>query len=161
MIVGVHHVAISTPDLDRFIATYQQWFGFEPAGEGDWQPGNARIDAMVGLQDSAARYAMLRRGNLHLEVFEYATHDPQTVRPRMCDYGITHLCFYCDDIFADYERLKGLGMAFNCPPGGVGAMWATYGRDHDGNVIELLQIVDQESPFAFANLRVPMAKPAS
>jgi hypothetical protein len=82
-------------------------------------------------------------------VFEYSSNDPQTVHPRMCDRGLTHLCLYCDDVFAEYERLKGLGMEFNCQPGGSGATRATYGRDCDGNVVELLQIVDAESSFAF------------
>jgi catechol 2,3-dioxygenase-like lactoylglutathione lyase family enzyme len=150
VIRGVHHLAISTPDLDRFVDHYQRWFGFEQAGkEGGWERGNERIDTMVGLKDSAARYAMIRLSNLHIEVFEYASNDPQTVHPRMCDWGLTHLCLYCDDVFAEYERLKGLGMEFNCQPGGSGATRATYGRDCDGNVVELLQIVDPESSFAF------------
>ncbi|KMS56089.1 glyoxalase [Novosphingobium barchaimii LL02] len=150
MIRGVHHVAISTPDLDRFVDHYQRWFGFESAGkEGGWQAGNERIDTMVGLNGSAARYAMIRLGNLHIEVFEYASNDPQTVHPRMCDRGITHLCLYCDDVFAEYERLSALGMEFNCAPGGSAATRATYGRDCDGNMVELLQIVDPDSAFAF------------
>ncbi|CCA90472.1 MULTISPECIES: VOC family protein [unclassified Novosphingobium] len=149
MIRGVHHLAISTPDLERFIDHYRRWFGFERVGEGGWERGNARIDTMVGLENSAARYAMIRLGNLHIEVFEYASNDPREVYPRMCDHGITHLCLYCDDVFAEYERLKGMGMTFNCPPGGSGMTRATYGRDCDGNVVELLQIVDPDCTFAF------------
>lgn len=149
MIRGVHHLAISTPDLERFVDHYERWFGFRRAGGGGWEPGNARIDAMVGLPDSCARYAMIRLGNLHVEVFEYASNDPADVRPRMCDRGITHLCLYCDDVFAEYERLSALGMHFNAPPGGSAATRATYGHDCDGNVVELLQIVDPACEFAF------------
>lgn len=149
MIRGVHHLAISTPDIARFVDHYQRWFGFERAGAGGWEPGNERIDTMVGLQDSAARYEMIRLGNLYIEVFEYAAPPGETVHPRMCDHGITHLCLYCDDVFAEYERLKGLGMAFNGPPGGSAATRATYGRDCDGNVVELLQIVDPSCAFVF------------
>lgn len=155
MIRGVHHLAISTPDLKRFVDHYQRWFGFERAGEqGGWQAGNDRIDAMVGLTDSSARYEMIRLGNLHIEVFEYTSNDPQTVHPRMCDRGITHLCFYCDNVFAEYERLLALGMEFNCPPGGSAATRATYGRDCDGNVVELLQIVDPGCGFSFEKLAI-------
>lgn len=149
MILGVHHLAISTPDMDRFIDHYERWFGFERCGGGGWEAGNARIDRMTGLDDSAARYAMIRRGNLHIEVFEFSAPVGEAVRPRMADHGITHLCLYSDDVFADYERLKGLGMHFNCPPGGSGATRATYGRDCDGNVVELLQIVDEACGFGF------------
>ncbi len=149
MIIGVHHLAISTPDMDRFIDHYERWFGFERCGSGGWEAGNERIDRMTGLQGSAARYAMIRRANLYIEVFEFASPAGTAARPRMCDHGITHLCLYSDDVFADYERLLGLGMHFNCPPGGTGATRATYGRDCDGNVVELLQIVDESCGFGF------------
>ena len=154
MILGVHHLAISTPDLDRFVDHYQRWFGFEPCGGGGWDMGNERVDQMVGLSRSAARYEMIRLGNLYIEVFQYLSPEAAPVRPRMCDYGITHLCLYSNDVFADFERLSALGMRFNCPPGGSAATRATYGFDCDGNVVELLQIVDEESRFNFARATV-------
>jgi len=40
-------------------------------------------------------------------------------------------------------------MEFNCPPGGEAATRATYGRDCDGNVVELLQIADPSCGFEF------------
>jgi catechol 2,3-dioxygenase-like lactoylglutathione lyase family enzyme len=149
MIRGVHHLAISTPDLDRFVDHYERWFGFERCGGGGWEIGNDRVDAMVGLDGSAARYEMIRLGNLYIEVFEYGSPPGTGLRPRMCDHGITHLCLYSDDVFADFERLTALGMRFNCPPGGSAATRATYGRDCDGNIVELLQIVDRDSRFGF------------
>lgn len=149
MIRGVHHLAVSTPDLDRFVDHYRRWFGFECCGGGAWERGNERIDTMVGLKDSAARYQMLRLGNLYVEVFEYSAPRGEAVRPRMCDHGLIHLCLYCDDVFAEYERLTALGMEFNGPPGGSAATRATYGRDCDGNVVELLQIVDDGCGFGF------------
>ena len=149
MIVGVHHLAISTPDLDRFVDHYQRWFGFERCGGGGWEQGNARIDAMTALDGSSARYEMIRLGNLYIEVFQYASPQGHEVHPRMCDHGITHLCLYCDDVFAEYERLTALGMHFHCPPGGSAATRATYGRDCDGNVVELLQIVEPTATYRF------------
>ncbi|HJP36347.1 MAG TPA: VOC family protein, partial [Gammaproteobacteria bacterium] len=62
-------------------------------------------------------------------------------RRPVCDHGITHLCLQVSDIDAEYERLKAAGMVFHCPPQAVGdAIHATYGRDPDGNVVELLEI---------------------
>ncbi len=51
------------------------------------------------------------------------------------------MCFVVDDCQADYERLVAAGMDFHCPPmgGGTGAK-LTYGRDPDGNIIELLEL---------------------
>ena len=150
MILGVHHLAVSTPDIDRFVDHYERWFGFERHGGGGWEPGNARIDRMTGLEDSAARYQMIRLGNLYIEVFEYRVPQGCAVRPRMCDHGIIHFCLYSDDVFAEYERLSALGMKFRCPPGGEAATRATYGFDCDGNVVELLQIVQSDCAFPFA-----------
>ena len=149
MLRGVHHLAISTPDIDRFVDWYVRVFGFERSGAGAWQQGNTRIDTMVGLPDSAARYEMIRLGNLYIEVFDYSAPRGHAVHPRMCDHGIIHLCLYCDDIAAEYARLTALGMHFRCPPGGNGATRATYGEDCDGNVVEILQIVDPACAFAF------------
>jgi hypothetical protein len=47
------------------------------------------------------------------------------------------------DIDAEYERLKAAGMVFHCPPQAAGKGFrATYGRDPDGNVVELLEVKD-------------------
>lgn len=154
MIRGVHHLAVSTPDLDRFVDHYERWFGFERHGSGGWEPGNERIDRMVGLRNSGARYAMIRLGNLYIEVFEYRAPEGVEVHPRMCDHGIVHFCLYCDDVFAEHERLTALGMRFRCPPGGEAAR-ATYGFDCDGNVVELLQIVQPDCAFPFDAIVAP------
>jgi catechol 2,3-dioxygenase-like lactoylglutathione lyase family enzyme len=67
------------------------------------------------------------------------------MRP-VCDHGITHICLDVVDIDTEYERLRAAGMTFHCPPQGVGALRATYGRDPDGNVVELLEVKDAASP---------------
>ena len=151
MFRGVHHVAFSTPDLDRFIDHYRRWFGFEEVFRGEWEVGNARVDAIVGLRDSSCRYAQLRLGNLYVEVFQYQTPEGHAVRPRMCDHGIIHMCLYCDDVRAEYARLSALGMTFNSYPGD-GPTRGTYGRDCDGNVIEILEIADPDNEFRFEEL---------
>ncbi len=57
------------------------------------------------------------------------------------------------DLDAEYERLKAAGMRFHCPPQAIGIdVRTTYGRDPDGNVIELQEVLNTESPIA---LRLP------
>ena len=73
----------------------------------------------------------------------------------MCDHGITHLCLDVSDIDAEYARLKGAGMRFHCPPQDLGAARATYGRDPDGNVVELQEVMEPTSPMA---LRIARAE---
>lgn len=149
---GVHHVAIATPDIDRMLAFYRDVLGFTVVSEGGWEQGNTLIDEIVGLRDSAARSAMLRAGNTHVELFEYAAptgRGPDPERP-VNDAGYTHFCLDVTDIDAEYERLSAAGMTFHRPPPRLGELGphnrATYGRDPDGNVIELQEVVDTSAP---------------
>lgn len=145
MIKGIHHTAISTGDIDRSLRFYKDLLGFEEVFNFAWQAGNTLIDSITGLQDSAAHVVMLRAGNACVELFQYAAPEPQTGDPRrpVCDHGITHLCLEVSDVEHEYERLKAAGMHFHCPPQRAGSgLRATYGRDPDGNVVELLEVVE-------------------
>tara|TARA_B110000014_G_C20059608_1_gene551724 strand:- start:516 stop:989 length:474 start_codon:yes stop_codon:yes gene_type:complete len=150
MIRGVHHIALSTSDLDRLVSFYCDNFQFEVVYRSQWRQSPV-IDRLVGLEGSAARTAMLGAGNTHIEIFEFLEPkgvEAETDRP-VCDHGYTHFCLEVDDIEAEYERLLSGGMRFHCPPVDTrdsGSLLATYGRDPDGNVIELIEIRDSESP---------------
>lgn len=154
MILGLHHTAVATADLERFVDHYQRWFGFERVADGGWDSGNERIGRMVQLPGSSARYAMLRLGGYYIEVFQYLDPDGVRMERRMCDPGLIHICLCVDDVWAEYHRLSALGMEFHCPPGGSETMLATYGRDCDGNVVELLQIIAEDHPFPFRGAAV-------
>ena len=150
MIRGVHHTAISTGNLDRSLAFYRDLLGFEVAIEFEWSKGTEFADSITGLTDSAARTAMLKAGNMMLELFEYSSPTPKQgdLRRPVCDHGITHICVDVVDIDSEYERLRSAGMTFHCPPQDLGIAKATYGRDPDGNVVELQEILDKSSPMA-------------
>ena len=141
MIHGINHVAISTADIDRLTTFYLENLGFEEVFRLNWEVGDETLDSITGLKDSSARIVMLKCGNACIEFFEYASPPPkpgEENRP-VCDHGITHVCLQVTDIEAEYERLRAAGMQFHCPPQEVGDLVATYGRDPDGNVVELLQ----------------------
>jgi len=152
MIRGVHHVAISTPNLERIVAFYRDVIGAEVVYEGGWQRGSDVIDGIVGLKNSEAKQAMLKLGNAYLEFFEYVSPagDPKNPKYGVNDHGYTHFALDVQDIDAEYERLSLGGMTFNCPPPNFpgGAIRATYGRDPDGNVIEIQEIRDPAHGFA-------------
>jgi catechol 2,3-dioxygenase-like lactoylglutathione lyase family enzyme len=143
MIRGIDHLAISTPDIDRLSAFYRNQLGFQVVFTQQWTAGNSKADLIIGLRDSQARVVMLKLGNVSLELFEFRHPIPnKSVQPRpACDHGITHMCLQVDDIQSEYERLCSHGMIFYWPPQtvGGGSMRATYGRDPDGNIIELLE----------------------
>ena len=93
---------------------------------------------------------MLRAGNTYLELFEYESPPPATGDPErpVCDHGITHIALDVRDTDAECERLSAAGMHFHCPPLDLGLAKATYGRDPDGNVVELQEILTDDSPMA-------------
>ena len=143
MIKGIHHTAISTGDFERALAFYRDLLGFEMVSELNWPAGVELADTITGLEGSAARSVMLRAGNCSIELFEFSSPVPKPGDPKrpVCDHGITHFAFEVDDIDAEYDRLKAAGMSFYCPLQDLGASRVTYGRDPDGNVLELWQQV--------------------
>lgn len=143
MIHGIHHTAISSADIERSLRFYRDLLGFEEVFKLNWEIGTQTLDDITGLRDSSARIVMLRAGNACVELFEYATPTPKPAEARrpVCDHGITHLCLQVSDIDGEYARLSAAGMEFHCPPQAVGdSLRATYGRDPDGNVVELLEV---------------------
>jgi catechol 2,3-dioxygenase-like lactoylglutathione lyase family enzyme len=153
MIRGIHHVAVSTNDLDRLVAFYTELFGFERVMKTEWRD-RPIIDRMIGLRGSAARQVMLKAGNAYLELFEYETPGGPPVDPDhlVSDRGYTHFCIDVTDIDAEYERLSAAGMRFHSSPPttdelGGSRLRAIYGRDPDGNVVELQEILDPTIAF--------------
>ncbi|MEQ8718354.1 MAG: VOC family protein [Acidimicrobiales bacterium] len=149
---GIHHVAIATRDIDRLVAFYRDVVGFTVVAEGGWPRGSTLIDEIVGLENSSSRTAMLRAANTHIEIFEYSAPEPGPGDPHRLVHepGYTHFCLDVTDIDAEYERLLAGGMTFHRPPPAPGELGpghrATYGRDPDGNVIELQETLDHSSP---------------
>jgi len=159
MIRGIHHVAISTSDLDRLVAFYRDVIGLTVLRQSEWSPGSELIDAIVGLDGSSARTATLGAANAYLELFQYRTPPgrPQDRDRPVADHGYTHFCLDVVDIDAEYDRLVEAGMRFHCAPPpasslGSGALRSTYGRDPDGNVIELQEILDDRYPLTLPQL---------
>ena len=141
MITGIHHVAVHVRDLDRMLKFYSDAFGFEIVGEEFTWSDNPTLDTILDVPGSAARGAMLRAGTCYLEMFQFSAPDPVSSRPlRPFDKGYTHFCVDVTDIEEEYKRLLGLGMTFgHSSPIDVGHVKSIYGRDPEGNVIEIQQ----------------------
>jgi catechol 2,3-dioxygenase-like lactoylglutathione lyase family enzyme len=149
MILGVHHPALSVPDIEQALDFYCAKLGFEPVMQVEIPPGIETMSEAFGLKDSGYKVAMIRKGNSCIEIFEFTAEDtPTGDRDRPVNqHGITHICLAADDFENDYAQLESAGVRFNAPAmGGPPNRWA-YGRDPFGNVIELLEH-NAESPSA-------------
>lgn len=152
MISGVHHVGFSTPDIERLIDFYRDVVGFELALRIEHGTPSGQLDKMVEMDGVTSRMAMLRAGNVFLELIQFNT-PPGKPRPadwKIADHGIGHIGLLVDDIDAEYARLSAAGMHFHAPPvhnqGRPTA--ACWGRDPDGNRVEIIQVKDAASPHA-------------
>lgn len=144
-VTGLHHVGISTPDLGRLVTFYCDVLGFEVEAHMDWA-NDQELDGALGLEDSVASMVMLRLGDIRLEIFQYDSPDPGPAvgnRP-VSDAGMNHICFLVDDLKAEVARLAEAGMLFLGEPLDVGDGPFAYGRDPDGNLIELWQIGSEQ-----------------
>ena len=156
-IQGVHHVSISVPDIDIARRFYIDLLGAVEITAVEWQAGNAWIDAIVGLEGSAAKSFMARLKNIQIEVFEYTSPKsaPQDPMRPVCRNGYTHIGFQVDDIQAVYEKMLAAGLTFHTPPdlsvitldekGDKRGHAATYGRDFFGNIFEIMEIHPNDS----------------
>ena len=144
MIRGIHHIAVHVHDLERMIRFYREAFGFELVGEPFEWSDNPFIDRIVDVPGSAARGAMLKAGTCYMELFQYSAPAPQSTRPLApFDKGYTHFCVDVTDIGNEFLRLRELGMSFNeAAPIDMGHVRTIYGRDPEGNLIEIQQTAE-------------------
>lgn len=143
MIKALNHVGISVRNLERALRFYECLLGMQVIAREDFR--GQLYEKICALRGARGKVALVKTGNLQIELFEFLEPVPDpdgTVRP-VCDYGISHFCIEVSDVNSEYQRLKAEGVTFHCPPLDFSAAErATYGRDPDGNVFELLQIRD-------------------
>ena len=100
-------------------------------------------EQILGLKGVRGRAAVMQKNTLQLELFEFVSPEPKRKDARypVNDHGLSHFCVEVADIHAIYQRMLGAGVIFHCPPlSFFGQALATYARDPDGNVFELLEL---------------------
>jgi catechol 2,3-dioxygenase-like lactoylglutathione lyase family enzyme len=149
MIVGIHHTALSTRDADRLVRFYRELFGFEVEFDFPWDETNEAFKKSHAVHESAGRVVMIANGSSRLEIFEYQKPAP---RPDIAgranaDLGIAHFAIEVSDIAQEYARLAAAGMRLQS---GLVVQTPTiqmaYGRDPDGNIIELIDFDASSEP---------------
>lgn len=155
-VIGVHHIGVSVPDLDKAREFYLHILGaVEEVAPLEWAD-NPFIDSVVGLKGSAARQFFCRLGNVQIEVFEYSAPKQAPLKPArgVNEYGYTHFAIQVEDIAAVHERIVAAGLPVHTPPaleaittdgnGVKHGYTGTYCRDFFGNVFEILEIHQQD-----------------
>ena len=147
MIKAAHHVAMVTRDLDRILKFYRDGLGLKAVGE-PVESSGPEMDAVVGLEGASCRVAMLALDNLFIEFFEYLApaYDDESVRQSNRP-GWTHIAFVVPDLNEAYELALAAGATFHTEPKSFGDVRATYGRDPDGNIFEMMEIAPQDHPW--------------
>jgi len=146
MIKRMNHVGISVSNIDRSVAFYRDLLAMEVFFAP--QPfGGSIYETIMRLKGAKGRVAVMRKADMEIELFEYLTPVPQ---PRSADreayeHGISHFSFEVTDIKSEYERLSAAGVRFHCPPQNFQVALATWARDPDGNVFELVEPIREAS----------------
>jgi catechol 2,3-dioxygenase-like lactoylglutathione lyase family enzyme len=152
MILGVNHIAISVPDLEKALEFYRDLLGMKQISAFSWAqntPEGQGADMILGVKGTAADAVHLQSANLLLELFQFYAGGPAAQDPDrpVVDHGFTHLCFAVTALDEEYQRLKDAGMRFHSPPVQVAeGVRTVYGRDPFGNVIELEEAAGRQDP---------------
>ncbi len=149
MIVNYFHFSFTVSNLERSIEFYRDIVGMKLVRTHIHDQPYTSVQ--VGFPDAYLKAAQLtiegiaptRSGHL-LELIEYVNPrgeptDTTTNRP-----GSAHLAFQVDDLLAEYNRMKALGVRFKSEPVSITAGpnaggWTIYFLDPDNITLEMVQ----------------------
>lgn len=148
MITGFLHFEISTGDADRAIAFYRDVFGMELYREREVEPGGF-VEQVTGVEGARVRIVHMRGYGFNFELLEYREPRGDTRAREPNHTGSAHLCFVTDDMDAECERLKALGVKIRSRDGQPVRVTGgpndggkvLYVEDPDGNAVEIVQLV--------------------
>src|SRR5919108_6351416 len=116
MITGIHHFSIACSDADRSLAFYRDLFGMELLSDRVIEPGGY-AERVANVRNARVRIVHLRGYGFNFELLEYEQPrgDERAREPNHA--GSAHVCFIADDLDAEYERLRELGVSFRTQGG--------------------------------------------
>ncbi|AOC96197.1 putative lyase [Flavobacterium anhuiense] len=145
-IVGIDHVGINVPDLNKAVTFFSDVLGFTPVTQlgpipldADWKKLNH-----INPDTGAVTIKMINAGNgASIEVFEYADNKGSKTHPNTDDIGASHIAFYVNDINAAVEYLKSkgvkiIGEPFTMPSGDTAGESWVYFETPWGSKMELV-----------------------
>jgi catechol 2,3-dioxygenase-like lactoylglutathione lyase family enzyme len=153
---GLHHVAVTVPDMEKALAFYNGLLGFPIATRLDLDEGApdaseetlwlaARLKGLHQIDASErinVSIAMVRANNAFIEFWEFrnpkgAAQDPN--RPTR-DGGYVHIALDVTDLDTLQPKLAAAGVQFMAPPLRLADAATLYTRDPFGNIIEFQEL---------------------
>ena len=138
------HIGICVSDLDRSLRFYCDGLGFEVAEryelDSEHLPGLDRSLEVRGRR--RPHVADVQRGDLRIELLAF--DEPGVVgapSQRRNQLGLTHLCFYVDDVDAAAERMLERGALVLEGRAPTSAPTSVFLMDPDGVRIELMRVL--------------------
>ncbi|HQO38423.1 MAG TPA: VOC family protein [Candidatus Omnitrophota bacterium] len=125
------HIAISVGNLQRSIAFYRKFFG-------------VRQTARYSFNDKGMTIALLKRGNITLELFEFKKRRPlpqyrKTLDNDLRTLGVKHFSFETNNITAAYNKFKKARVKFAADLRSfVDGRSYFFIKDPDGILIEIM-----------------------
>jgi len=147
VITGFHHFELSTQDAERAIAFYRDAFGMQVVADREVEPGGF-VEHVTGVRGARVRIVHMQGYGFNFELLQYREPGGEGRAREPNHAGSAHLCFISDDLDAECERLRALGVKVRStgerPIAVVGGPndggKAVYLEDPDGNAVEIVQL---------------------
>lgn len=128
----ISYASMLVDDQDRALRFYTEVLGF--AVKHDVPMGEARWITVVSPEDPDGT-------ELTLEPDEHPAVKP--FKDALVADGIPYTAFVVDDVAAEYERLRGLGVQFTQPPTEMGPVTTAVLDDTCGNLVQIQSTADR------------------
>lgn len=140
---NIRHFGIVISDLEKSLHFYRDILGLKIKRE--MMEEGKFIDTILNLQNVRVKTIKMLAddGNL-VELLWYESHPRETNKKEIYNIGASHVAFTVNDLDYEYERLKGEGIKFTCPPqlSPDGKAKVTFCYDPDGTPIELVEEIN-------------------
>lgn len=144
VIAATNHTSFTVSSLDRTIAFFCEALGFELLSRAPRNP--VALESITGVPGADVEIAFVRGPGHSVELIEYLGPDNrQTLKPRPCDVGFSHVAFDVSDIDAVINTCAAHGFSpmnkvFAIDQGPNAGNRVVYMRDEvDGLVVEFIE----------------------
>jgi catechol 2,3-dioxygenase-like lactoylglutathione lyase family enzyme len=148
---SIRSLGISVTDLDRSLAWYQKYLGYDTVLIKPHEAFSGLMGDISGSRDTKVRSCLLASSNGYFPLELYEVSNPRgrsiPLDAVWGDYGYLEAGHCCPDILLQARYYTNMGIEFICAPSPVyieneeykGLIWFMYIRDPDGIPVEFIQ----------------------